>query len=230
MTGFMFVARRILLHQYDVALRSASGSACSSVLVPGRLWRPVQWYPYDFVTLFVFSPQCSRSWPGAFGSCPCFSSRPCQGNRGRLVVGYLLLENRAPALSEGHAGWLLGAATSACSSSTARAFRWPSPGLLVPGRNTDYSESNLAFGSWTWLFVLVAVAQMVAMRARWPRDLRRLMWLLPILLVPASSKEWIEEAASVPRAVRRGRAAGAPVARFRHRGVAFSVPEAASSG
>jgi len=196
MTGFMFVARRILLHQYDVSSPvSVWLSLLLGFLFLGAYGGRYQWYPYDFVTLFVFSAAVLALLARSLWFVPLFLlAAHAKETAVVLLVGYLLLENRAPLSRKVMLAGLLGAAYVGLQLlNRARFPEAVAPDFWYPGRNTDYLWRYLAFGSWTWLFVLVAVAQMVAMRARWPRDLRRLMWLLPILLVPAFFKGWIEE-------------------------------------
>lgn len=196
MTGFMVVVRRILLHEYDVSPRASIWlGVLLGFLFLGAYGGRYQWYPYDFVTLLVFSAAVLALISRSVWFVPVFLvAAYAKETAVILLVGYLILENRARLSRKLVLVALLGAAyvglqvwnRSRFPDAVAETF-W------FPGRNADYLARYLAFGSWTWVFVLVAAAQMVAMRARWPADLRRLLWLLPILVVPAFFKGWIEE-------------------------------------
>jgi len=196
MTGFMVVVRRILLHQYDVSSRVGVWlSVILGFLFLGAYGGRYQWYPYDFVTLFVFSAGVLALISRSVWFVPVFLlAAYAKETAVVLLLGYLLLESRAPLSRKLMLAALLGAAYVGLQVLARRRFPEAiTQEFWYPGRNADYLARYLAFGSWTWVFVVAAVAQIGAMRARWPRDLRRLMWLLPILVVPAFFKGWIEE-------------------------------------
>ncbi len=196
MTGFMVVVRRILLHQYDVSSRIGVWLAVIlGFLFLGAYGGRYQWYPYDFVTLFVFSAAVLALLSRSVWFVPVFLlAAYAKETAVILLVGYLILENRTRLRGKLMLVALLGAAYVALQLLNRQRFPDAiSTEFWYPGRNADYLARYFAFGSWTWVFVAAAVAQMIAMRARWPRDLRRLLWLLPILVVPAFFKGWIEE-------------------------------------
>jgi len=196
MTGFLVVARRILLHAYQVG--SGAGvwlSVILGVAVLGAYGPRYQWYPYDFVTLFVFSAGVLALISRSAWFVPIFLlAAHAKETAIVLLLGYLLLENRARLSRKLIVAALLGAAYVAVQVLNRQRFPEAIPQeFWWPVRNLEWLAWELVLGSWTWVFVVAAAVQMVAMRSRWPADLRRLMWLLPVLVVPAFFKGWIEE-------------------------------------
>jgi hypothetical protein len=109
-----------------------------------------------------------------------------------LLPAYLLLrphDARRTLITIG----VLAAAFVAIRFESQSRFPAGGPAFWWPGRNLQWIGWTTFFDSWVVVLVALGVAYVVSLRREWPRDLRRLSLLVPLMLLPAFFKGWIEE-------------------------------------
>jgi hypothetical protein len=197
--GFMIVAQRLIASQYDVS-RTVS-IVCALLLGlallggggSGGVDHPYKWYPYDFTTAFVFAlaiyTLVKRSlWfiPGFLVACYSKESAIL------LLPAYWLLRPHGVRRTLVTIA-ILAAAFVAIRLDTQN--RYIAGGLQFwwPGRNLQKIGGVVVFDSWMALLLVLGIVYVLSLRRKWPADLRRLSLLVPLMLIPAFFKGWIEE-------------------------------------
>lgn len=194
--GFMFVAYRVIMSQYDVDPVTAVW--LTVMLGIGLLGaggdRHYVWYPYDFTNAFVFSACLLAIVRRSLWFVPTFMAAAYSKETAvLLIVAYLLVQDRVR-LRNAMLALGLGLAYVVVQVANHRRFAGAAgPEFWWPYRNLRWVGWELFFDSWLWPFVAVGIGQMIAMRRQWPRDLRRLSLIVPLLVLPAFFKGWIEE-------------------------------------
>lgn len=194
--GFMFAVRSVVRNQYEL---TPDGSTVFALLLGCALLgagsdNHYQSYPYDFTTAWTFSLcialilKRSRWFAPAF-MLACYAKETSV----LLIIAFLLVDNRWSVSRKVAFASFLGAAYLAIQYGI-RHYVEAIPGVFWwPSRNARWLVRELFWDSWLWPFVAVGAWQCFRMRRDWPPELRRLTWLLPLLIVPAFFKGWIEE-------------------------------------
>jgi hypothetical protein len=152
-----------------------------------------KWYPYDFTVTFVFAlaiyALVKRSlWFIAAFLVACYAKesailllaaywfpRPHEVRRTLVTIA------------------ILAAAFVAIRLDSQHRYIAGGPQFWWPVRNLQRIGETVVAAPWMALLLILGVVYVVSLRRQWPRDLRRLSLLVPLMLVPAFFKGWIEE-------------------------------------
>jgi hypothetical protein len=193
--GFMWTTYVIIRHQYEAG--AATGIAASLVLgvalLGGGGSGHYQWYPYDFTSACVFAVSIALLLRGSPWFLLVFPiAAYAKETAAFLLVAYWLV-NRDAFGRKIVVGSALAIVFLLIRVESQTRFPGGGPEFWWPWRNLDVLSWWVVFDSWTMAIVTLASAQLWRLRSEWPPDLRRLTLLIPLFLLAALFKGWVEE-------------------------------------